>query len=114
FVCWLAYCRRYNTAGAIPAAKVPRLSDRRAPMKLAAKLVEVGLWDPDGDHYQVHDYADWNKTSESRSAAGRKAAQARWGNADRNANASESHSERIESADASGCTIPIPNPMHVH
>lgn len=110
FVCGLAYCRRHGTDGFIPGPQVPKLSDRKAPMRLASKLVEVGLWDEDGEHFRVHDYADWNRSSESRSAAGRKAARARWGNAERNANASESHSERIEIADASGCTIPIPNP----
>lgn len=113
FVCGLAYCRRYSTGGEIPAAQVARLTDRRQPAKLAAKLVEVGLWEVDGDRYQVHDYSEWNRSEKSRSEAGRKAARARW-DTQRNANASESHSERIESADASGCTTPNPNPMHVH
>lgn len=103
FVCGLAYCRRQGTSGAIPKGLVSRLSDRRAPTKLAKLLVEVGLWEDHGDHFQVHDYDDWNRSHESRSEAGRKAARARWDkqrNADasddanaseRNANVSEPH-----------------------
>ena len=112
FVCGLAYCRRYDTDGFIPAAAVPRLTDRRSPLKLAAVLVNVSLWEPGNDGWNVHDWSDWNRTNTSRSEAGRKAAAARWSkDASRNANASETHSERIQKDDASGCTIPIPNPV---
>lgn len=114
FICGLAYCRRYGTEGKIPRAQVPRLSDRKAPMKLAAKLIEVRLWIEDPDGFQVHDYSDWNRPGESKSEAGRKAANARWSkakkDAKRNADASDSHSDRIESAYAGECTIPIPVP----
>lgn len=80
FVCGLAYIKRYATEGRIPKGQVPKLSDRKAPTRLARRLVDVGLWADDGDHYTVHDYHDWNKPQESRSAAARKAARARWGN----------------------------------
>lgn len=91
FVCGLAYCRRHGTDGRIPKAMVARLSDRKTPDRLAARLVAVTLWEDHGDHYRVHDYSDWNRTQESRSEAGRKAARARWDkkppDAKRNANA---------------------------
>jgi hypothetical protein len=44
FVCGLAHCARNLTDGLIPAGAVPRLSDRKQPMKLARILVDVGLW----------------------------------------------------------------------
>lgn len=127
FVCGLAYCRRYNTDGFIPTAQVPRLSDRKSVKKLAAKLVTVRLWREVDGGYQVHDFSDWNRTSSSRSEAGRKAAAARWNrnsadaptNADAMRNACEpdasgyatDDASRMPDAYASGCTIPIPNPV---
>jgi len=135
FICALAYVKRYDTEGVIPKAQVPRLSDRKAPTKLARRLVEVGLWEEDGDTYRIHDYHEWNRPGENRKAAARKAAQARWrnsqGNAKRNAkrnasasethsesdsdppaertaDASETHSDRIRDAHASTCPLPLP------
>lgn len=126
FVCALCYARRFGTEGVIPKPQVARLSDRRGWRKLADKLVEVGLFEDDGDSYRIHDWHDWNRGAGSRSEAGRKAAQARWDKerkrtddaptdasdeqANRNANASESHSDPLSDADASGCTIPSPFP----
>lgn len=113
FVCVLLYCKRYDTEGFVPKAQVPRLTDRKQPQRLVAKLLAVQLLHETDGGYLVHDWSDWNRSSQSRSEAGRKAAEARWAkhNATRNANASESHTERIPDADASGCTIPIPNPV---
>src|SRR5690606_30230650 len=135
FICALAYAKRHATEGVIPTAQVPRLSDRKAPTKLARRLVEVGLWEEDGDTYRIHDYHEWNRPGENRKAAARKAAQARWrnsqGNAKRNAkrnasasethsesdsdppaertaDASETHSDRIRDAHASTCPLPLP------
>lgn len=82
FVCGLAYCNRNLTGGRIPKPAVARLSDRRAPAKLAAKLVEVGMWTEDGEHYVVHEYDHYQRTSnaahEARADRARKAANARW------------------------------------
>ncbi len=66
-VCALAYSSRNLTDGVIPDAVVPRLSDRRQPGRLAAKLTEVGLWhaaghgckrcpQPHPGEYVIHDY----------------------------------------------------------
>ena len=53
--------------------------------KLVAKLVEVDLWEVNGNGWIVHDYHDYNPTREEweaerakRSAAGKRAASARW------------------------------------
>lgn len=43
-VCAICHCGDEQTDGLIPKAIVPQLSDRKAPMKLAAKLVTVGAW----------------------------------------------------------------------
>lgn len=105
FVCALAYVKRYETEGFIPAAQVPRLTDRKSPNKLAARLVEVALWDTHPDGFMVHDYHDWNRPGHDRKEKARKAARARWdrppppddppedapSNASSNAHASETH-----------------------
>jgi len=113
FVCVLLYCKRFDTEGFVPAAQVPRLTDRKQPTRLVTKLIAVELLHETDGGYLVHDWSDWNRSSQSRSEAGRKAAAARWDkrNANRNANASDSHDDRIQKGDASGCTIPIPNPL---
>lgn len=78
FVCALAYVKRYETEGFIPEAQVPRLTDRKSPNRLAAKLVEVGLWDEHPQGFMVHDYHDWNRPGADRKEKARKAARARW------------------------------------
>ena len=57
----------------------------RRGTKLAARLVEVGLWEANGNGWLIHDYHDYNPTREEweaerakRSAAGKRAACARW------------------------------------
>lgn len=119
WACGLAYVRRYATEGRIPKGQVPKLSDRKNPARLAQRLVDVGLWLDEGEHYRYHDYGDWNKPQASRSEAGRKAAQARWAKeANRNANASADASETQSEPpyeddadpDASECPPPQPPP----
>jgi hypothetical protein len=60
YVCGLCYCARQLTDGRIPKAKVPRLADVPQAVKHAARLVEVGLWEDDGDDYVVHDWLAYN------------------------------------------------------
>lgn len=64
YVAGLCYCQAKLTDGRIPAAVVPRLTDRRQPMKLAERLVEVELWEADEDAFWVHDYHDHNAAAE--------------------------------------------------
>lgn len=67
YVCALAYASRNLTDGRIPIGLVSRLSDRKQPAKLAARLVEVRLWhtaghdcprceQPGPNEYVIHDY----------------------------------------------------------
>ena len=64
----MAYCAGQLSDGAIDSESLPLLGamaiipDAEAS---AAKLVEVGLWDIDGDGWQIHDYLDYNPTRET-------------------------------------------------
>jgi hypothetical protein len=47
--------------------------------KARDSLVKVGLWEEaGGGAIIVHDYAEWNRSNESKSASARNAAQVRW------------------------------------
>jgi hypothetical protein len=88
-VCALAYASRNLTDGFIPEDFVPRLSDRKQPAKLAAKLVDVWLWhatgheckrcpQPQPGEYVIHDYLEHQRSaarvaevSAARASAGR-------------------------------------------
>jgi hypothetical protein len=92
----IAWSNRNGTDGLIPREQVARLitgldryTDNRRKVRvdaLAAKLVEVGLWElrDDGD-YEIHDYLDFQfsleemrRRSAKKAAAGRKGAEAKW------------------------------------
>ena len=80
FVAGLCYNRRAATDGLIIAPQVPRLITHfsRGPQKA---LLEVGLWDDTGKGaIGVHDYSEWNRTTDAKSASARNAAQVRWAN----------------------------------
>jgi DnaD/phage-associated family protein len=75
YIAGLCYCSRYLTDGFIADAALPwmgQYSKGRA-RTLAAKLVEVGLWERVDGGYQVHDYLQWNRskaeTKQQREAA---------------------------------------------
>ncbi len=80
----ITYCWRHNTDGIVDIEwleeKLPRAAERE---KLVGLLVELGLFDHVDEHtWRVHDYLDFQDSSEKRAArvsAGRKAAQTRWG-----------------------------------
>lgn len=73
-VCALAYSSRNLSDGIIPSAMVPRLSDRKQPAKLAARLVEVRLWHKAGhdcarcpqpavSEFVIHDYLEHQRSA---------------------------------------------------
>ncbi len=68
--CWLWACglmyanRQVKRTGFIPAAVIGMLYPFKNPQKLAAKLVDVGLWEKAPGGFQIHDYQTWNKTKE--------------------------------------------------
>lgn len=80
WVCGLAYCNRQakKRDGFIPTEKVPALYPIRGAMRLADKLVEVGLWERVDGGFLVHDYLEFQPTSDLRAAraeAGRRGGQ---------------------------------------
>lgn len=114
FVCGLCFCNRTLTDGRIPKAMVPRLSDRKYPKQLAAQLVGVGLWHDRGDHYEVHDYGDYQPTAEvvrAKREQARKAAQSRWAPKPRppSGEQCEPHADRIAESTTDSTTDSNPN-----
>lgn len=59
FVCGLCYCGRRLSDGVIPKNVLRRLSDLKRPERAAERLVEVGLWEDEGDWWSVHNYLDY-------------------------------------------------------
>lgn len=59
YVAALCYCGRNLTDGHIPAAVLPRLTDAKAPRRLAAALVRARLFIEDEDGWQIHDYGSY-------------------------------------------------------
>lgn len=78
YVCGLAYANRRLMGGKIPRSAIPRLTGARNGPALAKKLVDVELWEDVGDHYQIHDYDQWNESALKRSEKARAAADIRW------------------------------------
>lgn len=63
-VCALCYCGQHLTDGFLPKGMVGRLSDRKKPDQLAARLVEVGAWIDHGDQYEIHGFLEFNPSRE--------------------------------------------------
>lgn len=125
YICGLCFTNRNLTEGRIPKAMVPRLSDRKNPLKLAQVLVDVGLWHDQRTHYAINDWANYNEdaaTVKARKEQARKAAQTRWAgkpkgppsdaqsNADRNAgsNAQSNAGANAELSDQQCPPTPLP------
>lgn len=65
WACGLMYANRQKARdGFIPEAMVALLYPFKAPKRLAAKLVQVKLWERAEGGYRIHDYRFWNKTKE--------------------------------------------------
>jgi hypothetical protein len=84
YMCGLMYAGEHGTDGWIPAEAIPTFggcysgSYRGRYQKL---LVQHGLWEPSHGGFVIHDWADFQATSEAsraRSARAREAARARW------------------------------------
>ena len=77
FIAGLCFARRQARGGIIPTAQIPRLVTGYNRKALAA-LVDTGLWDETEVGIQIHDYSEWNRMGEEKSASARNAAQIRW------------------------------------
>ncbi|MCU4184006.1 hypothetical protein K6U06_06515 [Acidiferrimicrobium sp. IK] len=78
WVAALAYVNRNKADGLIHKNQIPRLTDFKRPMKIAERLVDVGLWYDRGDHYEFHDYKERNEAQIARREKASKAARTRW------------------------------------
>lgn len=85
----LDHCNEYGTDGLVMRGVPEQVCPRQTKKRVEA-LVQVGLWDVVPGGWQVHDFAEWNRSaaelnaraaakSEAKRRAGRAGAQARWG-----------------------------------
>ncbi|WP_438028963.1 hypothetical protein [Sorangium sp. So ce233] len=121
----LGYCNKHETDGLIVRGALRQLSRAKKPEAVAAELVRVGLWETTERGWLVHDYHVYQPrsgraqaTKEQLSAAGKKAAAARWGKrVEPPGSACDPHADRIAIASGGDATsmppIPIPIPDHV-
>lgn len=124
FVRSIVWCSKQLTDGRIPKAALRVLTQRRDADALAAKLLEVGLWEDRDGAWWVHDFLDYNPSRESvegrradvsakRSAAGKAGNAKRWGSQDdRKAIANGSQTDRKSSQPviANASPRPVPSP----
>ena len=78
YACGLAHAGGQGTDGWIPKSVLPLIHARTTD---AQHLTEVGLWVPRPGGWDIHDWADYQPTSEdtaARSARARSAALVRW------------------------------------
>lgn len=124
FAAWvtgLLYCNRNRTDGFIPAAAAHRRL-RGDGEETAEELVRAGLWERTDDGYRVHDYLDYQpssdqarRISEARSAAGQAGAASRW-QADGkpmatcHAVATGADGKCHQASMANRCPVPVPVP----
>lgn len=78
WVCSIAYCGKVGTDGFLSRSALSRTNAKPIHARL---LAEHGFWIPDGGGWTVHDYLDYNPTTEDiqrRSEKARDAAARRW------------------------------------
>jgi hypothetical protein len=113
WTCGLMYANRQDARdGFIPALVLPMLYPFRGPKKLAARLVDVGLWEKVDGGYRVHNYHQWNPTKEQVEAereAGRRRAAESYARKHGKSSPEESQKSEPKKHDSSGST---PTPLH--
>jgi hypothetical protein len=107
YVCAIMWSKEHDTDGFIPNYAVHRLTGLKNPNKVMERCVAAGLLEWADGGWMIHDYLEVQESAARRKAAGRKAAAARWhgkGDANRIANASGSHPDRIAPSHPNGNT----------
>jgi hypothetical protein len=61
----LCHSAKFLTDGLLKREDVDRMRLVKRPIVTAAKLVEVGLWEQEGEDFRIHDYHDYNPTSDA-------------------------------------------------
>lgn len=59
----LCHASKFLTDGVLARPEVERMRLVKRPLTVAQKLVEVGLWEQDGENFRIHDYHDYNPPS---------------------------------------------------
>jgi hypothetical protein len=113
YVCGLAYANRYLTDGFIPDRQAVRLVDTDDSEPLVRRLVDTGLWERVEGGYQIHDYLEYQPSSEKVKAERAASAerQARW--RERNA-VSNDDSNGVTNEGSNALVTPTPNPNPSH
>jgi hypothetical protein len=80
FLCALGWSGEYRQNGHIPVAALDQLAalvgiSRPAALRARARLVAVGLWEPEEGGWLIHDYLDWQMSAEERDRRAEEAAQ---------------------------------------
>src|SRR5262245_48168555 len=102
FVCSLCWSNKQLTDGYIPLAALRRLVDLDDPSRVAARLVEVGLWERAPGGFQIHDYEQYQPSAESVREERRK-------NAERVRAWREKHAQEPDSGRSNGVTDSVTN-----
>lgn len=135
-VCALAWSNRHLTDGFIPLRKVATLVDfsdfgevdstmqdsdrlsciRIEPYRLASDLVKLGIWEQVPGGYEIHDYAEYQRSaqeirelSSKRADAGSKGARSRWGGDASQHNNGTSHDNSDDSVGSTDDDTPMAN-----
>jgi hypothetical protein len=72
FALGLMWCNKHLTDGHLPRDVVEAFPHVSSPKKLADIFVKVGLWEPNGDGYLIHDFAEFNLSASEVKAKRRK------------------------------------------
>lgn len=111
WVCSLAYANKYLTDGFVPQGAVRRLADVDDPARLAARLVEVGLWTRADGGYRIHDYADFQPSAETvRAERERTAERVRTWRERQKSGRDNGVSNGVTYAVSTGSPVPVPVP----
>lgn len=125
FIAGLCYCGKHSTDGRIPKAAIPMLAAQAGVRPATSKrLIDAGSWIDHDTEIEVHDFLEYNPSreqtterraeiSKKKAEAGRKGAQARWGDSKTNGNTHGKPDGTLPSA-RDGTAIapsrPVPSP----
>jgi hypothetical protein len=59
----LMYANKHLTDGHLPLAVVKNFRQAENPVSIADALVKAGLWEKNGNGFQIHDFDDYNPTA---------------------------------------------------
>lgn len=65
YVLGLMYSNRHLTDGHLDREVVTQFSHFSKPLSVADALVKAGLWEKNGNGFQIHDYEEWNPSAKA-------------------------------------------------